>query len=187
MCNLFFLALPFFVQLWSNLILCVAIIAKVIYCVNIFIIIFSFVDFSIIFKILPSTKIVIDRGDAIMVTCRYNGDCDASLYKEGYSQNPVKQLKRSKKKQSNNTKSTKEFVWKYPYFLLGYAGIYICELTDCTQSADGVKKSFEIEVKGKLLKFTYNWASAWTCTCVCNACVDTHVSLFLASDINLTI
>ena len=150
-----------------------------IYCVNIFIILFSFVDN--IFEILPSTKIVIDKEDDIMVTCRYNGDCDASLYKKGDSLNPVKQLKRSKKKQSNITKSTKELTWKFQKFQMAYGGIYVCELIDCNQSANNNKKSFEIQVKGKFLKLTYYWASARACTCVYNACVhmyvDTHVSL----------
>ena len=106
-----------------------------------------------------------------MVTCRYNGDCDALLYKKGDRLNPIKQLKRSKKKQCNIIKSTKELTWKYQNFLRLYGGIYICKKFDCTLSTDNGRKAFEIEAKGKLLKLTYDWASAWACTCVCNACV----------------
>ena len=105
-----------------------------------------------------------------MVTCRYNGDCDASLYKKGDPLNPVKQLKRSKKKQSNIITSTNELTWKSQNFQMAYGGIYFCELTDCTQSANNGKKSFEIQVKGKLLKLTIRlyWACA---VCAMHACI----------------
>ena len=98
------------------------------------------------FEILPSKKIVIDKGDNVTVTCRYNGHCDASLYKKGYRRDPVnKQLK-----QSNITKITNELTWKKPNFQESYKGIYFCELSRCAQSANNDKKTgLEIEVKGK--------------------------------------
>ena len=85
-----------------------------------------------------------------MVTCSFNGDCDASLYKKGYRLNPVKELKRSKKKQSNITKSIKELTWKSKNFQKAYGGIYYCELTNCSQPANNGKKRLEIEIRGKL-------------------------------------
>ena len=95
-----------------------------------------------------------------MVKCIYNGDCDASLYKEGYQLNPVKELKRSNKTQSNITKSIKELTWNRTNFQTNYGGIYFCELTDCNSSANNSKKRLEIEVKGKLLKLPYDYVSA---------------------------
>ena len=137
---------------------------------------------------MPSTKIVIDKGDDIMVTCRYNGDCDASLYKKGDRLNPVKQLKRSKMKQSNIIKSIKELTWKSQNFQKAYGGIYVCELTDCTESANNGKESFEIQVKGKLLKL--NVRLYWACTvCVMHAgiCVYSYsyMSLYICIIFNL--
>ena len=95
---------------------------------------------------------MIDKGDDIMVKCIYNGDCDASLYKNVSPLNPVKELKRSEKRPSNITRSTKELLWKYQISQKAYEGIYFCELTDCTTSANNGEKRLEIEVKGKLLK-----------------------------------
>ena len=105
--------------------------------------IFSFSDN--IFEILPSKKIVIDKGDNVTVTCRYNGHCDASLYKNGYRLNPVKK----QLKQSNITKITKKLTWEKPNFQKSYKGIYFCERSRCAQSANNGRKSLEIEVRGK--------------------------------------
>ena len=114
-----------------------------------------------------------------MVTCRYNGDCDASLYKKGDRLNPVKQLKRSKMKQSNIIKSTKELTWKAQNFQKAYGGIYFCELTDCTQSANNGKKSFEIQVKGNLLKLNVRLCAV----CVMHACIGVYSYSYMSLSI----
>ena len=114
-----------------------------------------------------------------MVTCRYNGDCDASLYKKGDRLNPVKQLKRSKMKQSNIIKSIKELTWKSQNFQKAYGGIYVCELTDCTESANNGKESFEIQVKGKLLKLTIRLHWAVPCVQCMRAFMCTHILIYV--------
>ena len=155
-----------------------------IYCIGIFLFL-SLLNFIYIllftekiFEILPSKEIVVEKGGDVTVTCRYNGDCDASLYKKGDPLNPVKKLTRLKIRNND----VEELTWEYVNFQKAYGGVYFCELTNCAQYANNGKTSFEIVVRGKLLKLTiYDYIMREF------VCTHTHMSMSICIIFNLSV